>query len=340
MRAVVVHGPLDVRVDDLPDPEAAEGQVLVAVEWGGVCGSDLAYWKHGASGTAVLRHPLVLGHEIAGRVAALGAGVTGVEVGTPVTVHPASPEGGLPDRLAGRHNLAPKVRYLGSAAFDPHTNGGFAELVAVRADQLRPLPENVGTRHGALAEPLAVALHAVTRAGDLRGKDVLVNGAGPIGALVAAAVKRAGAASVTSADVAAGPLATARALGADHTVDLGAGEELPADAEVVFEASGAPAALGPVLRATARGGLLVQVGNLPGAPAPAALGDLVTREITWIGSYRFVDEITDAVRALGEGLDLEPLIAGEHALTDARAALEQAAGTGGGKILIHLGGPR
>ncbi|ACU38879.1 L-idonate 5-dehydrogenase [Actinosynnema pretiosum subsp. pretiosum] len=340
MRAVVVHGPLDVRVDDLPAPEAAEGQVLVAVEWGGVCGSDLAYWKHGASGTAVLRHPLVLGHEIAGRVAALGAGVTGVEVGAPVTVHPASPEGDLPDRLAGRRNLAPRVRYLGSAAFDPHTNGGFAELVAVRADQLRPLPDGVSTRHGALAEPLAVALHAVTRAGDLRGKDVLVNGAGPIGSLVAAAAKRAGAASVTSADVSAGPLATARALGADHTVDLGAGEHLPADVEVVLEASGAPAALGPVLRATARGGLLVQVGNLPGAPAPAALGDLVTREITWIGSYRFVDEITDAVRALGEGLDLEPLIAGEHELPDARAALEQAAGTGGGKVLIRLGGAR
>lgn len=338
MRALVVHGPGDVRVDERPDPVAGPGQVLVAVEWGGVCGSDLAYWKHGASGTAVLRRPLVLGHEVAGRVAALGPGVTGVEPGAAVTVHPATPEGDLPERLAGRDNLNSRVRYLGSAAFDPHTDGGFAELVAVRADQVRVLPAGVGTRLGALAEPLAVALHAVRRAGDVAGRTVLVNGAGPIGCLVVAAARSAGAARVVVADIAPEPLAVARALGADEARDLGSGDALPEDVEVVFEASGVPAALGAVLRATARGGTLVQVGNLPGGAAPAVLGDLVTREITWVGSYRFVDEITDAVRALGADLDLAPLVSGEFDLADGVAALERAAGPGGGKVLIRLGG--
>jgi L-idonate 5-dehydrogenase len=340
MRAVVVHGPGDVRVDELPDPVAGPGQVLVAVEWGGICGSDLSYWKHGASGTAVLRRPMVLGHEIAGRVAAVGADVTGLDAGRAVAVHPATPEGDLPARLAGRDNLNTRVRHLGSAAFDPHTDGGFADLVAVRADRVRPLPDGVGTRQGALAEPLAVALHAVRRAGDVRGRDVLVNGAGPIGCLVVAAARSAGASRVVVADVAARPLAIASALGADEVRDLGAGDVLPEDAELVFEASGSAAALGPVLRATARGGRVVQVGNLPGGPAPAALGDLVTREITWIGSYRFVDEITDAVRALGDGLDLGPLITGEFAATDAVPALERAAGPGGGKVLIGFGDAR
>ncbi|GAA4873454.1 L-idonate 5-dehydrogenase [Saccharopolyspora cebuensis] len=341
MRAAVAHGPGDVRVDHRPDPVPGEGEVVVAMEWGGICGSDVAYWRHGSSGTAALRHPLVLGHEVAGRVAALGPGVTGIEVGRPVTVHPAEPVGPepLPERLAGRTNLHARVRYYGSAAFDPHTDGGFSELRAVRADQLRPLPDGVSTRRGALAEPLAVALHAVHRAGDVSGRTVLVNGTGPIGALVVAAAKHRGAARVIAADPADPALRIAERLGADEVRRLGAGEPLPQDVELVFEASGAPGALGPVLRATARGGTLVQVGNLPGAPAPAALGDLVTREITWLGSYRFVDEITDALAALRDGLDVDPLITHTFALDDAAEALAVAADPASGKVLLHLGAP-
>ena len=134
------------------------------MEWGGICGSDLSYWRHGC-----VRH---------GRAAApAGARARGrrpdrrgsapaspgYEVGQPVTVHPAElvGDGCLPDRIAGRTNLYPQIRYFGSAAFDPHTDGGFSELRVVRADQIRPLPDGVSTEHGALAEPLAVALHAV-----------------------------------------------------------------------------------------------------------------------------------------------------------------------------------
>lgn len=327
MKAVVVHGAGDVRVDEVPDPAPGAGEVLLRVEWGGICGSDLGYWRHGASGTAVLKHPLVLGHEVAGRVD-----------GRPVTVHPATVVGDepLPARLAGRANLHRQVRYFGSAAFDPHTDGGFCEVKAVRAEQVRPLPEGVGTREGALAEPLAVALHAVSRAGDLRGRDLLVNGAGPIGALVVAAAKHRGARTVVAADIAAGPLAIARAMGADEVRDLGAGDRLPDDVEIVFEASGVSAALGGVLRATARGGTLVQVGNLPGGPAPAELGALVTREITWAGSYRFAGELDDALTALGDGLDVTPLITGTFALDRAAEALEAAA-AGPGKVLLRIG---
>jgi L-idonate 5-dehydrogenase len=301
MKAVVVHGPRDLRIDEVPDPAPGPGEVLLAVEFGGV-------W------------------------------VTGLPVGQAMTVHPATPLGTLPQRLAGRTNLHPQVRYLGSAAFDPHTDGGFSEYVVVRADQVRTLPDGVTTRQGALAEPLAVALHAVRRAGDVRGRDVLVNGAGPIGCLVVAAAKLAGAATVVAADVAGPPLDIARAMGADEVRNVAAGERLPEDVELVFEASGAPAALAGVLRATARGGTLVQVGNLPGAPAQVALGDLVTREITWVGSYRFADEITDAVRALGAGLDLDPLITRTFDLADAAAALDFAAASPGGKVLLRVGG--
>ncbi|GAB2879845.1 L-idonate 5-dehydrogenase [Streptomyces mayteni] len=342
MRAVVVHGPGDVRIDERPDPVPGPGEVLMAMEWGGLCGSDVSYFRHGASGTARLVHPLVLGHEVAGRIAALGPGVTGLAEGQPVTVHPAEPVGDepLPERIAGRTNLHARVRYFGSAAFDPHTDGGFSEYRVVRAHQIRPLPDGVSTEHGALAEPLAVATHAVRRAGALRGRTVLVNGAGPIGSLVVAAARHLGAGTIIAADLAAPPLAVARAMGADETRDLSRGEPLPDDVETVFEASGAPGALGAVLRATARGGTLVQVGNLPGTPAPATLGDLVTREITWIGSYRFVDEIDDALRAMRDGLDVSPVITHRFAIEDAARALAVAADRDhavGGKVLLRLG---
>jgi L-idonate 5-dehydrogenase len=342
MRAVVVHGPGDLRVDERPDPVPGPGEVLVAMEWGGICGSDLAYWRRGASGTAVLKHPLVLGHEVAGRVAGVGTGVTGREIGEPVTVHPAElvGDGCLPDRLAGRTNLYPRIRYFGSAAFDPHTDGGFSELRVVRADQIRPLPEGVSTEHGALAEPLAVAMHAVARAGDVTGRDVVVNGAGPIGSLVVAAAKYRGAASVVAADLAESSLEVAKAMGADEVRNLAAGDTLPDDAELVFEASGAAAALGTVLHATARGGTLVQVGNLPGTPVSAVLGDLVTREITWIGAYRFVEEISDALAAMRDGLDVSPLVTHRFPIEQAEEALGVAAdrSTGSSKVLLRLGG--
>jgi L-idonate 5-dehydrogenase len=337
VRAVVVHAAGDLRVEHRPDPSPGEGEVLLAVDWGGICGSDLSYWRRGISGTAVLKHPMILGHEVAGRVAAIGRGVDDIAEGSAVTVHPARFSGEpLPQRIAGRTNLHGEVRYLGSAAFDPHTDGGFAELAVVDADQLRPLPDGVSTLHGALAEPLGVALHALGRLGDIRGRELLVNGAGPIGSLVVAAAKHLGAARVVAADVADPALRVASALGADETRNLADGAALPANVELVIEASGAPAALGSVLRATARGGTVVQVGNLPGAPSPSVLGDLVTREITWIGSYRFVDEISDALRLMREGLDLGPVITHTFDIDEADAALTAASRPDSSKVMLRL----
>jgi L-idonate 5-dehydrogenase len=159
--------------------------------------------------------------------------------------------------------------------------------------------------------------------------------------LVVAAAQHGGAGTVIAADLSASSLIVARAMGADETRDLSRGEPLPQDMDVVFEASGAPSALGPVLRSTARGGTLVQVGNLPGTAVSAALGDLVTREITWIGSYRFVEEIDDALRALRDGLDVAPVISHRFPLERAEEALAVAAdpGSGSSKVMLRLAGP-
>lgn len=348
MKAVLAQGSDDLRVQEIPDPELAPDQVLVAMEWGGICGSDISYWRHGFSGTAVLQEPLVLGHEVAGRIERIGEQAQprlrelGLAVGDPVALHPATSVGDhdVDDEIAARTNLWPEVRYFGSAAFFPHEQGGFSTHRAVRPEQLRRVPEGVSLKEAALAEPFGVALHAVAQAGDLSGRRVLVNGCGPIGALAVAAAVQAGASEVIAADLSPEALAIAQRMGAARTVDLSRGESLPADVPVAIEASGAPAALAGVIAAVRRGGTLIQVGNLPGGEVPAALGGIVTREITYRGSYRFVEEITDALRLMADGVDVSPLMTHEVSLDDAVRGFQIAAdrSTGSSKVMIDLRG--
>ena len=148
-----------------------------------------------------------MGHEIAGVVESAGAGVEGDVVGRLVVVHPATPcpPAGCAD---GRGlNRLRSGTYLGSAAHFPHTQGAFADRIVVRADQLRFVDDSVPARRAALAEPLAVALHAVSQAGgDFQGLDVLISGAGPIGCLAVAGARRAGAQSITVSDLHQAPL--------------------------------------------------------------------------------------------------------------------------------------
>lgn len=338
LKAVRVHAADDLRVEKLPEPEVGPGEVLVRIAYGGICGSDLGYWSKGVSGTAVLKHPLVLGHEVSGTVAAVGADVTDLTNGQAVTIHPATACGACVYCLSGRTNLCPTVRYLGSAAFDPHQDGAFSEFTVVPAAQIRVLPEGLSLRTAAVAEPLGVALHAVRRAGDLSGRTVLVNGCGPIGALIVAAARIAGPAMIIVADLSTRSLAVGAGMGADAVVDLSSGQALPHDVDVAFEASGAPPALAGVIASVARGGVLVQVGNLPPDPRPIALGALVSREIDYRGAYRMVDEISDAVAVLAGGLDVEPLLTHTFALDEAAEAFAAAAdrGTGSSKVLLEL----
>ncbi|WP_229710862.1 alcohol dehydrogenase catalytic domain-containing protein, partial [Sinomonas atrocyanea] len=165
--AVVVHAAGDLRLDPVPEPRPGPRDAVVAVEYGGICGSDLSYLRHGASGLSILRDPLVLGHEVAGHIEALGEAVTGFDVGQRVAVHPATVCGHCRHCTQGRPNLCESVRYLGSAASWPHTQGAFSARTVVPADQLRAVPEGVSTRLAAVAEPLGVAIHAVKRAGDV-----------------------------------------------------------------------------------------------------------------------------------------------------------------------------
>jgi L-idonate 5-dehydrogenase len=337
----VIHAQGDLRVAELPLPEPGPGQALVAVRYGGVCGSDLHYFKHGGVGDFRLREPMVLGHEVVGTVVAHGSPDTsGPAVGTAVAVHPATPCGACPECLDGRRNVCRDTRYLGSAARFPHVQGGFAAQVVVPAEQLRPLPEGLQLRRAALAEPLSVALHAVRRAGDVTGRHVLVTGAGPIGCLVVAAAKAAGAARVTVTDLIPAALEYGRAAGADTVVRADDPESTgwPPEVDMAVEASGVAAGLDTCLRLVRRGGVVVQLGMLPPGPSPFAGNLVVSREIELRGAFRFDAEFDEALRLLAAEPAFDGLVSAVVPVTEAESAFALAADRGRScKVLLDFG---
>jgi L-idonate 5-dehydrogenase len=327
MHGCVIHGQGDLRVDELPLPEPGPGQALVAVRYGGICGSDLHYWRHGGVGDFRLREPMVLGHEVVGTVVSYGDGASGPPPGTAVAVHPATPCGTCPECADGRRNVCRDTRYLGSAARFPHVQGGFAAQVAVPSEQLRPLPAGLRSRRAALAEPLSVALHAVRRAGDVSGKHVLVTGAGPIGCLVVAAAKAAGAARVTVTDLLSPALGYARIAGADTVVRADDPDDAgwPSDADVAVEASGVAAGLDTCLRLVRRGGVVVQLGMLPPGHSPFAGNLVVSREIELRGAFRFDGEFDEALELLAAEPSFDGLVSAVVPVREAGSAFELAA---------------
>jgi L-idonate 5-dehydrogenase len=335
MKALVVYGAGDLRLDELTAPSHEPGQVLVRNTHGGICGSDLHYYRHGAVGAFSLQEPLVLGHEVVGRVETDPSGT--LSTGTPVAIHPATPCGHCPECRAGTRNVCRNARYFGSAASVPHTQGGFSEYMIVRQDQVRVLPNTLPLSRAVLAEPLAVGLHALNRAGGVAGAKVLVGGSGPIGILVAGAAKSAGAEEVWTTDLLDHPLKIAHAVGVDHTVRIGT-DSLPDQYfDVAIEASGASVAVGPTLAAVRRLGVMLQLGMFPPGPRPAELSALVAKEIDYRGAFRFDIEFDDAIALLAGTDALDPVITHTFDLVDAFKAMDVAADPAiSGKVVLRL----
>ncbi|CAM5566890.1 2-deoxy-scyllo-inosamine dehydrogenase OS=Streptomyces alboniger OX=132473 GN=CP975_08020 PE=3 SV=1 [Streptomyces alboniger] len=340
MLGCVIHGQGDLRVEEVPVPSPGPGQALVAVRYGGVCGSDLHYWRHGGVGDFRLREPMVLGHEVVGTVVSYGDGASGPAAGTTVAVHPASPCGMCPECVDGRRNVCRDTRYLGSAARFPHVQGGFASQVVVPVEQLRSLPAGLEPRRAALAEPLSVALHAVRRAGDVRGRHLLVTGAGPIGCLVVAAAKAAGAAHITVTDLLPAALRYASAAGADTVVRADDPDDAgwPAEVDAAVEASGVAAGLDACLRRVRRGGVVVQLGMLPPGPSPFAGNLVVSREIELRGAFRFDGEFDQALELLAAEPAFDALVSDVVPVADAESAFALAADRSRScKVLLDFG---
>ncbi|MGY1841474.1 MULTISPECIES: zinc-binding dehydrogenase [unclassified Modestobacter] len=328
MRAVVVHGAGDLRVEERTPRAPGPDEIQIQIAYAGVCGSDLHYYRSGRVGAFEVREPLVVGHEVVGRVLRDGREATdpgaALATGTPVTLHPATPGQRLPG-LEHRPSVWPNTRYLGSAATLPHTQGAMSDLFTARVDQVRVLPASLPLERAVLAEPLGVALHALNRAGGVRGRSVLVSGAGPIGLLVAGAAVASGATDVALCDVLAEPLERGAPLGVSRTFRSGV-DTIPAEEfDVVLECAGVPAALDQAIRSVARGGVVVQVGILPGEARPYDLSAVVSREIDVRGSFRFDGELDEAIAMLDATPALGSVVTDLFAAGDAVSAFDRAA---------------
>jgi L-idonate 5-dehydrogenase len=323
MKAIVIHAANDLRLEErAPDALGGPGQVRVRVAAGGICGSDLHYFKDGGFGSVRLREPMILGHEVSGTISEVGQDVSGVAVGDLVAVSPSRPCGVCEHCTAGRPVHCLDMRFYGSAMPFPHIQGAFREdLVAdvtqcVRADGLTPAA-------AALAEPLSVCLHAAHQAGDLLGARVLVTGCGPIGVLAIATARRAGAAEIIATDLSPAALEMALRMGADTPIDVSSTSDPFAaykagkgQIDVMFECSGTAAALRQAIPALRPRGTIIQVGI--GGDMTLPMIALTAKELTLKGTFRFHEEFATAIRLMQSGLiDLAPVITHTFALTDA-----------------------
>ncbi len=314
MRALVCHAPNDLRLDAVEPETPGPHELGVRVAFGGICGSDLHYFQHGGFGTVRIKEPMALGHEVSGIVETIGSGVMGFEPGQRIAISPSRPCGACRFCQQGLHNHCLDMRFYGSAMRFPHVQGAFRETLVIDASQAHRISPELSLSEAALAEPLSVGLHAIARAGSVFGKQVLVTGCGPIGSLLIAGLRRAGAARIVAVDLANRPLECAKQMGADETINLSDQPDglAPYTAQkgqfdVMFEASGSDKALRAGLDVLAPRGVLVTIGL--GGDVTLPLNVLVAKEIDLRGTFRFHTEFAVAVVFLNQRLiDGKPVI--------------------------------
>jgi L-iditol 2-dehydrogenase len=343
-RAAVLHAAGDLRIEELPLRPLGPGEVLVAVDAVGVCGSDMHYFESGRNGSNVLRQPTVLGHEASGTVVATGApaspdapaSVARVPPGTRVAVEPAVGCGTCPTCRSGRYNRCPTGTCFGS----PPTDGTLTTHLIAPSRAVHPLPDALSLELGALVEPLAVAVWAVRRAEVAFGDRVLITGAGPIGILCAQVARAAGAIEVTVTDVHEARLEQARKLGATSTVNTAHEELVLTGVDRLLECSAHPAALRQGIHTLRPGARATVVGQASPSTDGVPLAFLQRYEIDLVCAFRYAHAFPTALAlAAGGAVDLSAVLTGRFPLEQAAEALRApAADPTHLKVVIRPGG--
>lgn len=314
MKALVHTAPLTFELREIDQPDPAEGEVLVRLRAVGICGSDV----HGMTGTTGRRiPPVIMGHEAAGEVVRVGAGVDRQWLGKRVTFDSTISCGSCDFCRAGEVNLCDNRTVIGVSCDEYRRDGALADYIAVPERILYALPDGVTYDHGAMAEPLSVAVHAVRRTVLTETDRVLVVGCGIIGLLTIQAARAAGCGVIVATDLSERRREAATVCGADLSVPP---ESVSASGpvDVAFEAVGAAPTVYLAVDNVRKGGTVVLIGNVsPQVPLP--LQTVVTRQLSLLGSCASAGEYDDCLAMIERGeIDLEPLI------TDT-LSLEQAA---------------
>lgn len=308
MLQATMTSPGVIRFDDVPEGQPQKGQIKVKMLRIGVCGSDV-HVNHGLH--PYTSYPVVQGHEVSGRVAELGEGVRGFQVGDLVTVQPQVVCGTCYPCTHGMYNVCESLKVMGF-----QTTGMASEYFICDAAKAIKLPEGMSPDRGAMIEPLAVAAHAVDRYGDVAGKRVLVLGGGPIGNLVAQTVKALGAADVVISELSEHRLRVARQCGIQTInpaetplADAIAAEFGPDKADVIFECVGAEATIASAIACARKGSAIVIVGVVA-KPVSVDMGFVQDHELTLLGTamYRTENYLTAIELASTGRVELDPLI--------------------------------
>lgn len=317
----IMIAPGEIEFAEVPVPQIKAGEVLVKIMKIGVCGSDIHVY-HGMH--PFTRYPVTQGHEVSGEIAALGEGVNAFSVGQKVTIEPQVVCGKCHPCRHGKYNLCEELKVMGF-----QTTGTASTYFAVDASKVTLLPDSMSFDEGAMIEPLAVAVHAIKRAGDVTGMKIAVIGAGPIGILVAQAAKAMGAESVMITDVSDFRLEKARECGADFTFNTrnaGFGDVMleafgPDKADIIFDCAGNDITMGQAIQNARKGSIIILVAVFAGM-ANIDLAVLNDHELDLNTSmmYRHEDYV-DAIRLVCEGsIKLRPLITKTFAFKDYKDA--------------------
>lgn len=322
MRASVLHGVGDVRVDDVDVPKLDADQVLVRVEAVGVCGSDVHYFHEGRIGAFVVEQPMILGHESAGTIVAVGAEVPADRVGERVSIEPQRACRHCEQCKHGRYNLCTEMEFYAT----PPIDGAFAEYAAIQADYAHAIPDSMSFEAAALCEPLSVGIWANQKAGTSPGHAVLISGAGPIGIIAAQVARAFGATRVIVSDPVAARRDVALQFGATEVVDPIATDIATATYEVdaFIDASGAEPAVRAGIHAVAPAGTVVLVG-MGADEIRLPVSRIQNRELHVTGVFRYANTWPTAIRMIDHGLvDVDALVTGRFGLDDVEAALDAA----------------
>lgn len=322
MRASVLHAAGDVRTDTVPVTPLGDDQVLVRIAAVGVCGSDVHYFHEGRIGPFVVEGPLILGHESAGTIVAVGSSVSASRVGERVSIEPQRACRTCVQCKRGRYNLCSRMEFYAT----PPIDGAFAEFAAIQADYAYPIPDTMSFEAAALCEPLSVGIWSNQKAGTAPGSRILIAGAGPIGIVVAQVARAFGAAEVIVSDPVEERREVALRFGATRTIDPLADDisALSLDVDAFIDASGAQPAIRSGIQAVAPAGRVVLVG-MGADDVVLPVSRIQSRELIVTGVFRYANTWPLAIELASSGkVDLDALVTGHYGLADVEAALKAA----------------
>ncbi|MCJ0892241.1 NAD(P)-dependent alcohol dehydrogenase [Rhodococcus sp. ARC_M5] len=317
MQVSVLTGVQHIRLAERPVPTPAHDEVLVQVTAVGVCGSDAHYYREGRIGDYVVDGPLVLGHEAAGVIVAVGTEVSDTRIGQRVSIEPQRPDPTSAQSRAGRYNLCPAMEFFAT----PPIDGALAEYVLIQSTFAHDVPDDISDEAAALFEPLSVGIASAQKARISAGSSVLIAGAGPVGLVTAQVARAFGATEVIVTDIDASRRGNAEKFGATRVIDPAAEDVRAVTVDAFIDASGAARAVIDGIHAVRPAGTVVLVG-MGGSDYPLPISVIQNRELLLTGVFRYANTWPIARELVASGMvDLDAMVTARFGLDGVEDAL-------------------